>query len=178
MKKQLIGALVGALILFVWQFLSWTTLNIHGKETQYTPNQDKILECLSQNLEDGDYFVPTAPPNATKEEYEATMTNALGKPWAKISYHSSMQMNMGMNMFRGFVINLVSAFLLIWMLLKMPNLDFTTTILASLAVGVIGYLNFPYLNSIWFEGHTIGYIIDTVVQWGLVGAWLGWYLKR
>ena len=53
MRTLLIGSLVGGLILFLWQFLSWTALNLHGREMQHTPKQDAILQSLSQNLEEG-----------------------------------------------------------------------------------------------------------------------------
>ena len=179
MKKQLIASLVGGLIIFIWQFLSWSILNIHGAEFQYTASQDKIMECLvQQNLEEGAYFIPQAPTGSTSQEEQAFMESSLGKPWATISYHKAMSMNMGMNMFRGFVVDVVAVFLLVWLLLKITNLNFNTPLLASLAVGAMGYLTIPYLNSIWFETNTIGYIIDTVVQWGLIGAWLGWWLNR
>lgn len=178
MKKQLIATLVGGLILFIWQFLSWSMLNVHASEFQYTANQDKIMENLTANLEEGSYFLPGLPPEATQEEHQAAMENNVGKPWATISYHKSMQMNMGMNMFRGFVADLLAAFFLVWVLMKFAALDFKTALLASLAVGATGYLTTSYLNSVWFESNSIGHLIDTVVQWGLVGAWLGWWLPR
>jgi hypothetical protein len=53
-----------------------------------------------------------------------------------------------------------------------------TSIQASIAVGIIGYLTIPYLNTIWFETSSMGYLVDALVQWGLVGVWLGWYLPR
>ncbi|MFK7775379.1 MAG: hypothetical protein AB8F94_24780 [Saprospiraceae bacterium] len=53
-----------------------------------------------------------------------------------------------------------------------------TSLLASLAVGAIGYLTIPYLHQVWMETDSTGYLIDTVVAWGLVGAWLGWWLNR
>ncbi|WP_236973473.1 hypothetical protein [Membranihabitans maritimus] len=61
MSKIWIGSLVGGLILFIWQFLSWSMLNIHDNEMEYTPNQVQILEVLNENLEEGNYFLPTAP---------------------------------------------------------------------------------------------------------------------
>lgn len=179
MKKQLIATLVGGVLLFLWQFLSWTALNIHGKEFTYTPNQDKIIEVLSQNLpEAGQYMVPTLPPNATKEQQEAMMKNAATQPWATIAYHKSFDTNMGMNMFRGILVDFVGIFLLVWLLLKFQALDFQTALLSSLAVGIIGYLTINYTNTIWFETSSVGYLIDAVVSWGLVGAWLGWWLPR
>lgn len=178
MKKQLIATLVGGLILFVWQFLSWSLLNIHGSEMAYSPNQDKILENLAQNLEEGSYFMPGVPPGTSGEAAQAAMEANVGKPWATISYHKSMSNNMGMNMFRGFAVDLVAVFLLVWLLLKFTSVDLKTAVLAGLAIGGIGYLTGPYLNSIWFEGDSIGHLVDAIVQWGLVGAWLGWWLPR
>jgi hypothetical protein len=178
MKKQLVPTLVAGIILFIWQFLSWAQLNVHGSEMQYTDKQDAIMEVLSQNLQPGNYVLPQPAPGTSKEQQEEFMKNSTGKPWATVSFHASYNANMGMNMFRGFVVDLISAFLLVWLLLKMQNLDFKTALLSSLAVGFISYLTIPYLSSVWFEVGSMGYLIDTIAQWGLVGLWLGWWLTR
>ncbi len=178
MKKQLIATLVGGILLFVWQFLSWALLNVHGAEFTYTANQDRIMEVLSQNLEEGQYMLPTAPPNSTPEQQQAIMESSTGKPWATLTYHKSMSADMGMNMLRAFAIDLLSVFLLVWLLLQSANLQFKSALLSSLAVGVIGYLTIPYLNTIWFEESSNGHLVDAVVQWGLVGVWLGWWLTK
>lgn len=179
MKKQIIATLVGGLILFIWQFLSWAMIPIHKSVYGYTPNQDKILEVLEQNLaEEGEYHLPYPAPGTSHEQAEAEMMARVDKPWASINYHKSMNMNMGMNMFRGFAIDLVSAFLLVWLLMKFQTLNLMTAVQSSIVVGIIGYLTIPYLYSIWFETKSIEYLIDAVVQWGLVGAWLGWWLPR
>ena len=179
MKKQLIATLVGAVILFVWQFLSWSALGIHNSEYGYTANQDKIMEALNQNLtEAGTYFLPGVPPGTSNEQAQAAMESSMGKPWASISYHKSFSMNMGMNMFRGFAVDLLAAWLLVWLLLKFETLNMGAALQTSLAVGIISYLTIPYLNSIWFESNSVGHLIDAIVSWGLVGAWLGWWLPR
>jgi hypothetical protein len=178
MKKLIVGAVVAAIIVFVWQFLSWSMLNIHGASFQYSENQDEILECLNGKLDDGSYFLPTVAPGTSSADREAYMANMVDKPWAIINYHSSFGNSMGMNMARGFFANLVATLLLCWVLLKIPNLGFKDTIFASVAIGLIGYLTISYINSAWFETSSIGYLIDTLVGWGLVGAWLGWWLNR
>ncbi|MFN0173873.1 MAG: hypothetical protein ACKVU0_04420 [Saprospiraceae bacterium] len=179
MKKQLIATIVGGLILFIWQFLSWSTLGVHNSEHGYTANQDKIMEALNQNLtEAGTYMVPGVPPGTSHEQAEALMQPNMGKPWASISYHKSFNMNMGMNMFRGFVVDLLAAFLLSWLLLRFANLNMRTAVQSSIFVGLIGYLTIPYLNSIWFENNSIGHLIDALVSWGLLGIWMGWWLTR
>jgi len=178
MKKQLIATMVGGILLFLWQFLSWTLLNVHGAEFTYSPNQDKIMEVLTQNLEEGQYMMPMPAPNSTPEQQQAFMEVNAGKPWATLAYHKSMSTNMGMNMFRAFLVDLLAVFLLVWLLGQRATLQMGSAVLSSLAVGGIGYLTIPYLNTIWFETSSIGYLIDTFVQWGLVGVWLGWWLTK
>lgn len=178
MSKIWLGSLIGGLILFVWQFLSWSLLNIHGNEMQYSPNQDQVLEVLNEHLEEGNYFMPGAPPGSSAEEHQQLMEESIGKPWASIQYHKSLNNNMGMNMFRGFVADFVAVLLLCWMLMKMPGVSAGQIVISSLSVGLIGFLTVSYLNSIWFETPTVGALIDVVVQWGLCGVWLSWWLRR
>ena len=179
MKKQLIATLVAALIIFFWQFLSWGLLSIHADQYGYTANEDRIMDLLKEsNLEKGTYFIPGPSPDASEAEYQEKMNGHTGKPWAQIHYHPSWNLNMGMNLIRGMAADLVAAFLLVWVLLRFAKLDFSSALIASLAVGTIAYLTIPYLNSIWFEGTTMAYLLDTAVQWGAVGAWLGWYLPE
>lgn len=179
MNKQLVGTLVTGIILFMWQFISWNVLNLHQAEMQYTPKQDQIMEALSQlELENGHYMIPNFPKDTPMEEQEKLMESMNGQPWATVSYHKAFEVNMGMNMTRGFLLDLLSAFLLVWVLMKFRENDFMTSLLASLAVGTIGYLTIPYLHQVWMETNSTGYLIDTVVAWGLVGAWLGWWLNR
>lgn len=176
MKKLLIGALVAAIILQVWQTVSWAIANVHGAETQYTENQDAILKVLSENLKEGQYFVPRLPDGASSEAQQKLVEETTGKPWATINYHPAYELNMGMNMLRGFIVNLISGIFLCWILLRFADLNFSTALMASIFVGLIGYFTIVYMNHIWFQGSTMGYLIDAVVSWGLVGSWLGFYL--
>ena len=178
MKKLIIGALVGSVLLFFLQFLSWGLLNMHKPEMTYTDKQDTILQVLTENLKEGNYLLPSVPDGTSQEDAAKAMEEATGKPWAMIQYHDSMSSNMGMNMFRGWVIDLLAVLLLGWLLMKFANLNFQTTVLASWAVGFIGFLTVTYTNSIWFEGCTIPALIDVLVQWGVVGSWLGWWFNR
>jgi len=177
MKKTIIATIIGGLILFIWQFLSWSFLNVHQAEFKYTDKQDAILACLSEHLNDeGQYMLPTLEPGYSAEESAAFMESITGKPWSQVHYHKSYGMNMPMNLIRGLTINLVAVLLLVWLIMHYKEKTFLKIFLSALTVGAIGYFNFPYLNSIWFEGQTMGYIIDTIAQWGLCGAWLGWWM--
>ena len=178
MKKLIIGSVVGGLILFIWQFLSFMLLDLHYSQMAYTPAQDQILEALNEaNIEDGEYYMIRAPKGVT-EGQEALTAERMGKPWAMVNYHSSLENNMGMNMFRGFVIDLVAVLILCWILLNFANLDMKTAVLSSVGVAIIGYLVGSYLNSVWYQTNSLPYLIDAIVPWAAIGCWLGWWLKR
>jgi hypothetical protein len=177
--KWIIGALVGGLIVFLWQFLSWSLINLHSSNQKYTPNQDAILEYLSTSLtEDGSYFLPNAPKDATDEERQKVMESSLGKPWVQISYHQSMQMNMGLNMVRGYAADVVAVFILCWLLSMMSTVNIKNAVMISVGIGLIGYLTTQYSNSIWFEINSMPDLIDAIVGWSLCGAWLGFWFKK
>jgi len=179
MNKTLVASLVGGVILFIWQFMSWSILGVHGSEMAYTDKQEEILDVLaSSGLEEGDYFLPNAAPGTSSEEYQAYFEEQAGKPWATISYRKEMNSSSYLNMFRGFVVNTLAVFLLVWLLVKIPELNMSTAITSSVMVGLIGYLTINYINSVWFETNSIPYLIDAVAQWGLCGVWLGWFLGR
>ncbi|HEY0355365.1 MAG TPA: hypothetical protein VGC29_04125 [Flavisolibacter sp.] len=180
MKNILIGALVGGLIIFIWQFLSFAAVNLHEPSQKYTEKEQAILDFLaSQNLEEGGYIIPNIPPGASKEEREAKMKAGEGKPWASIQYHQTMENNMVMNMIRGFIVNVIVVYLFCWLMMRMRTPNFSTIFASALVVGLIIFMNAPYVGFIWNESFDIwAYFLDYVVSWGLVGLWLGWFLTR
>ena len=180
MKKQLIGALVGGLILFIWQFISFGPLgNFHSSQMQHLPQQEAILKALADNnVPEGAYYIPRMPLDADGAAQEQMAKDTEGKPWAQISYHHAYEITFGSNLARGFLVDFLSVFLLIWVLLRMKDLDMKTSIMTALMVGAIGYMTLSYMDSIWFKSNSIPELIDTIVQWGIVGAWLGWWLNR
>lgn len=178
--KVAIGSVVGGLILFFWQFLSWQLLNIHGPQMQYSPIQDQVLECLkSNNLPEGEYILPNKPPNMDMAEYQKEFNaNYLGKPWAKVQYHHSFDNTMPLNLIRGFVIDIFAAFLLCMLLVGDPTLTFRKVLSTCISIGLIAYFTIPYLNSIWFKTNSIPDLIDAFVPWTIIGLVLGWLLPR
>jgi len=180
MKKTLIAAFVGGFILFLWQFISWAAADFHQPVQSYTDKQDAIMEFLkTQQLEEGGYIMPSLPKSATTEEWKQMMKENEGKPWASIQYHTTLRNNMGMNMARGFIINVLTVFLFCWIISQFKSASFKTILLASILTGLIIFFNVPYVNFIWYENFDIwAHLADGVVSWGLCGLWLGWWLNR
>ena len=177
---MIIGAIVGGIIIFAWQTLSYTILNLHEKSMQYTPKQDAILQFLdSQDLEPGGYMIPRAPNDVSMEEAQKQFEPYLGKPWAMVTYYDDLDMSMGMNMIRGLLSNMIMVFLLCWVFSKIPNASYATYFTGTVFVGLIAFINEPYTGHIWYPLYDIGaFLIDSLAAWGLCGIWLGWWLAR
>ena len=180
MKKLIIGAIVGGILLFIWQTLSFALLNLHGKAFQYTPKQEEIMTSLNSFFnEEGQYLLPRAPDDATMEERESMMKSSEGKPWAMISYHKSMDMSMGMNMVRGLLVDIVAIALFCWIISRMDLPTMGKILTASIFTGLIVFFTAPYTAHIWYDSFDImAHFMDAIVGWGLVGVWLGWWYGR
>ncbi|WP_205512468.1 hypothetical protein [Longitalea arenae] len=180
MKKLLLGAFVGGILLFIWQFLSWMVLNLHYNAYQYTPKQDAIMSTLSTQIDkEGQYMMPSLPPDASMEEHEKLMKTMEGKPWAMVTYHQSFNMSMGANMIRGLIVDMLIVAFFCAIISRMNALNFTAIFISALFVGMIVFFNIPYTNHIWYKGFDLmAYFIDCIVGWALVGIWLGWLYGR
>ena len=112
MKKIIIGTLVGAILLFAWQSLSWTLFNFHEKAYKYTPAQDTLIQAISKSLkEDGQYSLPHLPPGSDRKAMEELDKNLQGKPWISISYGQSDKSNMMMHISRAILFCLICIWL-------------------------------------------------------------------
>ncbi len=183
MKKTIIAAIVGGIIIFLWQFLSWGVLNLHKSAYGYTPNEAAILANLETNLpKEGGYILPGYPENGTDEQMEKIMKDSDGKPWASIQYHKSNQSNssaMMKNMARGLVVDIIMIWLFCWILGKINMASFGTIFTASIMMGFIVFFNTSYTGNIWYKWFDImAHFTDSMASWGICGLWLGWYLKK
>lgn len=180
MKKLLIGGIVGGLIIYIWQMLSWTMLDLHRSAMDYHPKQDTVLNFLSsQFTEDGSYYMISTPKGTSSEEMSKRMQERLGKPWALVEYHKELHVNMGANIFRGLVVTILMAMFAVWILAKLSPTSFAATFVGTLLIGVIVFINSPYTMHIWYpKADIMAHLTDALVSWGLCGIWLGWYLNR
>ncbi|HMK03884.1 MAG TPA: hypothetical protein VK489_06825 [Ferruginibacter sp.] len=183
MKKTIIASIVGGIIIFAWQFLSWPVLNLHKATNRYTPNGSAILENLNANLpEEGGYILPGLPETATSEDHEKMMKESDGKPWASVQYHKTMKSTVGAmvtNMIRALLVDIVMIMLFCWILNRFNMASFRTIFIASIFTGLIIFFYAPYTMNIWYKTFDVmAHFCDAIISWGLCGLWLGWYLSR
>ncbi len=180
MKKNLIAAVVGGIIIFIWQFLSWTVLQLHRPAQEYTPNQQEIIQYLGTQLPgEGGYLLPNTPADATSEQMKAAMEDMDGKPWAVIQYHNAMNTSMASGILRSLITDIITVLLLCIIISGYVKRRFGNVFVASLLTGIIVFLNAPYTSHIWYESFDISaHLIDALASWGMCGLWLGWYYGR
>lgn len=182
MKKSIIGAIVGGLLIFIWQTLSWTMLNLHYPAQGYTPKQDSIMHFLDGKITQGGYLLPSYPKGTSFEEMTKSGEKMQGKPWAFIQYHSAYNATMNdmyMNMIRGLLATIIMVWLLCWILGKWTRPGFLNIFIACIFTGLIVFINEPYNTYIWYKIFDVrAHLIDALASWGLCGIWLGWWLRR
>lgn len=171
MKHKLLFSLIGAIIIFVWQFLSFAMPNFHKSAMQYTPLQDSILTGFQKmGLKEGMYVLGQPDPSLSSKEMSEAMKSFEGKPWAVLNYQESMASGMAMPMIRGLLVCFVISFLLFWIFLQQKNPTLVNRLLLSLAIGVIGFFFTPYTNFIWYkEPDIFAYLADGIVPWLILG---------
>lgn len=183
MKKSLIGAFVGGLLIFIWQTLSWTMLELHRPSQDYTPQQDSILNYLNTHLEkQGGYLLPSVPKGTSFDDANKYYETKEGKPWAFIQYHATNNNSMNamyMNMVRGLLSTIFMVWMLCWILGKWNHPSFANIFLACLFIGLIVFINEPYNQFIWYKIFDVrAHLTDALASWGLCGIWLGWWMRR
>ena len=171
MKTKLLFSVIGAIVIFTWQFLSNAMPNFHKSASAYTPVQDSILKmCGKQGLKEGMYFLGQPDPSISMDQQKAAMEKLEGKPWAILNFHETNSSNMAMNMARGFMVCMVISFLLFWLFLQQKDPTLMNRILLALAVGMIGFFFVPYTSFIWYKAPDIfAHFADGIVPWLILG---------
>ncbi len=191
MKKILIGSLVGAVILFAWNAISWMVMPTHLHTFHHTPAQDSILNVLKNSgLSTGAYMLPSADNtnvSAFDSDYrkkcEEMMKSTVGKPAATIFYVSAVHDMGAAPMLKGFLYTLIAVFCACVLLsfAFQSNASFFMRWWMVMLIAIIYTMQGPMMghNWMWEPWHyTKGFICDAFIGWGLTGLWLAKYLKK
>jgi len=191
MKKLIIGSSVGAIILFIWSFLSWAILPMHQHAFMYNPAMSTVMQTLADsNVATGTYLYPMADnrnvsgfDSKYQEESQQVAQANVGKPAIVIHY---IQEGYNMNAFtilRGLLFNFMAVFAACLILIpgfKNANSFFGRWWL-TLLVGVVICAASPLINYNWMGttwDFTVEMIVDILVNWSIVGLWFAFYFKN
>jgi hypothetical protein len=183
MKKIVIATLVGAVIVFAFQALSWIVTPIHADALRYSDKDMEIRAFLSERLTDhAVYSFPGKPPGMSEEEHQAMMMEHANEPWMTVTYHPSMNMDMSGSMLTGFLYGILSVLIIVWILTAASDVfsSFGSRFFVCVLFGVFLVLNSSLADLNWWSTpwHFVsGELIDGLLTWTLCGLWLGFYLK-
>ncbi|MES2680858.1 MAG: hypothetical protein V4635_13280 [Bacteroidota bacterium] len=186
MKKNIIATIIGTIILFGWQALSWMALPVHNDTMKYSAGQQEVMTALQKNLPaSGTYYLPGADPavKLSSEEMESFYKAQIGKPWALVFYNTSFEGMSPSNMINGILLNLLSVVLVIALLhmSKAKEKQFAAIFGLVMILPVFVILQSVLQNANWwsFPWHFIkGTIVDLIFGWLLCGLYLSWHFRK
>ena len=169
--KAILASVLGALVLFIWGFISWAALPFHTSTMHALSNEDSVAAVIKAgNASSGVYQFPSMNgPN--KEGAEAKWHAG---PMAMIFYSTEGMNNMSMYFIKGFIVYIIAVWIAVMMLSKISwslasygnRVRFMSMIGLILAVGGRlndwAFMHFPTDFSLLLAA-------DDVIGWTLAG---------
>jgi len=182
--RIVIAAVVSAVVVFMWGFISWGMLGIWSGQVRNLPEHERVTAVLMETLpEDGAYFFPPmsddvrhsdkAIRDAATERWQADhrrgpigmiMINRAGKePMPPSVFISALAMNFLNGILLAIVVSAVAR----------SGANFATRFFVGLAVALFAALSTHVSNWNWFHfpaDWTIAVGVDHMIGWGLACA--------
>ncbi len=183
MKKVIIGAVVGAIIFFVFETAVWMG-GFHSDFSTYSPNQEAVIQTLNQNLnQDGAYMMPMVDPAApnARELEEKAMTEGVGKPWAMVFYHTKMMGFEASYMIRGFLYILLACLITTLVLSSGRFSTFGKRFAVGMSFSLFALLQCTLAQMNWWDfpwNFIKATVFDLTFGWGLCALWFAWYMRE
>jgi hypothetical protein len=180
-----VAALSGAIVIFLWQFVSHMLLPIGEMGFRAPQNEAVVLQAASSGLPaSGVYLLPYLAPEKMKDAaaVQDWTQRAQKNPslFVVVSPASTIVTNMLPELGRQFVIHLLGALLVAFMLAG-TAWSFGMRVLGATIFGVFGWLLdiVPLWN--WYKfpaDYVVGNLLDQGIGWLLAGIVIAWWLGR
>lgn len=180
-----IAALLGAIVLFVWGFVSHMVLPIGMMGFHAPKNEDVVLQAAAANLPPpGVYAMPYIDPNKMNDETVAKAWTEKEKTspfvFAVVAPPDPNAGGMGRQLGLQFLSNLLAALIVAW-LLAATAWTLATRAIAASAFGIFGWLVVAVPQWNWYRfpmDFTTGILLDLAIGWLLAGFAIAWWLGR
>jgi len=183
-KKVIIATIVGALILFVWNAVSWMVLPFHGNALMTVPEQALVPGTLQQNMpEDGVYHYPGLPETNTPEVRNAIQEKLKTGPRITLMVykHGGTSIFSPGAFLTSLLFNLVTVLLLLLIITRIQNRDAKNIIFMTVTIGILISFARDFPQMVWYLfplRFTIIEVFDTIFSFFLLGLFLGYYLLK
>ncbi len=176
MRKPLMGALLGALVYFVWGNISWLMLPWHASTIKHLPEEQLISDTLKTVIaEPGFYSFPSATTTEGHQDMKAWAEKYRKGPIGSLIFSPNGKEPIGfLNIIFGFIGALVIASITMAILgfSRDRVTGFVPRTLLVLLLGLLAGFSIHYPYWIWFHfpmDFTLVSMEDTAVSFLLVG---------
>lgn len=168
-----LAGLAGGVILFVYSAMSWMVLPWNHGTLKAFPNQQVVVEAMSQIREPGMYTFPAPDTEmAAAQQMKGPSVFAAVKPGPLQS--------MGPPMAAGFVIDLICALTAAWLLTRTAELGYWGKVCFTAALGFLAavFIQASAWNWFGYTAHfTLVQILDSTLSFALAGLGMAKILK-
>ncbi|HNR91030.1 MAG TPA: hypothetical protein PKO41_01260 [Dokdonella sp.] len=180
-----VAALLGAIVLFFWQFVSHTMLPIGDMGFRAPQNEDVVIRAIADGAPTtGIYALPYIDMeqygNETAQKAWVEKAKANRFSFIVVSEPQADPASMGPQLGKQFSSNFLGA-LIVSLLLGATAWGFGARVLGSLGFGIFGWLLniVPQWNWYRFPGdYLLGGLLDQGIGWLLAGMPMAWWLGR
>lgn len=160
MKKLVLGAVFGAIILFVWSSLSWTVLPWHAATLKKFTNGDAVAAAVTANAPEGGVYVnPYGEDSASQEKMKRG-------PILFIAYQNSGIPSMAGPLVKHFISLILVALLATWLVGKATGLSYWGRVVFITVMGFTAAVYCVVPNWTWWgfsSSYTLAQIADTTL---------------
>jgi len=180
MKRILVAGLLGALVIYIWGWISWTMLPWHNSTMPDLPNEDAVIGVLQTSItQTGVYQFP----GMMKSNEPVWMENYKRGPSGVLFYTAKGKNPMAADIFVfGFVLALIEALMAAWLLSVAASkmAAYVKRVLFVTCLGVFAALVSHISAAHWMffpANYSHVMAIDLVVTYLLAGLVIAWRIK-
>lgn len=174
MKRILIAALVGGIVVFVWSSIAHILLPLGEMGLSTIPNEGPVLEALRSSIQkDGLYFFPGMEmgKKPTPEEQKAWEAKILAGPTGILVYNTKGEAMSPRQLGGEFLSNVLAAAVAAF-IASLLAAAYARRVLAIALLGLFGWLSLLVSYWLWYgfpSSYILGEGITEVVGWFLAG---------
>ncbi|MEM6263254.1 MAG: hypothetical protein AAGI38_12150 [Bacteroidota bacterium] len=180
-KRIILSLIIGTLLLFVWNAISWMALPFHSQSLKNIPEGIVQLEAMRLQMpEDGVYHYPGLPgenTSKTLDEIEHQLQQGPRITLMVYRNHPTALFDPSTFLY-SLLINLLTAGLTLTLISFISQPTAKTVILATLTLGVIAAVVSDVSQMNWYMfplGYTLVNVGDKLISFGLLSVLFAFY---
>lgn len=190
MFKILLASLLGGVIFFIWNSISWMALPWHTQTIHNLKNEEVVQSILQENTEkSGIYILPDQYQQAEPDSADSktniekpSAQDSKNQPFAFISYNAvGKEHNMNRSMVIALVNGIIASLIITLLLSCTTGLTYLARVFFITLIGLVSGLLGHVPNWIWWQfdtSYTLVMLADLIIGWTLAGLFIAAFAGR